>query len=250
MKKSNRLLLAFFLVALLVIAFGNASLYREYRKGHITSADDLLTQGLTTKQLGPIRHISLTATVWVNIIPSDSSYLEYPKELEGNRGNYLTHIRQSGDTLFLTGGANQVIHRAFADWYYRHSFPPVNVHVKNLRSADITNAQVYFKGAPTPVTTSIDINAKGSSVWLGEYIEPLKHQPPKEYFDSLNLRLDNTVLLLSRPAVIPRLNATLDNGAELNDRTATLGAASISASADSRVSITGINTPKTIFNVH
>ena len=254
MKKSNRLLIALFLLALLVIVFANFTLYREYRNGHITTRDQLMADNLTTAQLPPTHHVSLSGIVWANIIPSDSNYIEYTKGDQETTGNYVRQLRQSGDTLYLTGPFNMPNHRAWAEWLYRHSFAPINIHLKSTWSIDATNSHIYLQGAaepnagPPPIT--IRINAIGSSVWIGEYNELIRNGAPKEYFDSLDLRLDNTILLLNRPAVIAKLHARLDNNSELNDRITTLGAADISPGPDSRVSITGTNIPNTTINVH
>ena len=295
MKKSNRLLIALFLLALLVIVFANFTLYREYRNGHITTRDQLMADNLTTTQLPPTHHVSLTGIVWANIIPSDSNYIEYTKGDQETTGNYVRQLRQSGDTLYLTGPFNMPNHRAWAEWLYRHSFAPINIHLKSTWSIDATNSHIYLQGAAEPNAhesnaskpntgatepntskpdtgatepntskpnanasepsagpppTTIRINAIGSSVWIGEYNELIRNGAPKEYFDSLDLRLDNTILLLNRPAVIAKLHARLDNNSELNDRITTLGAADISPGPDSRVSITGTNIPNTTINIH
>lgn len=252
MKKSNQLLIALFLLALLVIGFANLNLYSEYRKGNITSRDQLMAGSWNTTQLPSLHTVSLTGVVWANIIPSDSNYIEYTKGEKETTGNYVRQLRQSGDTIYLTGPVEMPDHRVWADWFYRHNLAPINIHLKYLRSIDVTNSQIYVAGTATPASTSsIKLTAKGSSVWIGEYDESPKKQPlPNEYFESLDLHLDNTLLLLNNPAVITSLRARLDNYSEINDRTAILGAADISPGPDSRVSITGTNIPKTAINVH
>jgi hypothetical protein len=166
-------------------------------------------------------------------------------------GNYVREIHQSGDTLYITGPFQKPNLRVEADWLYRHSFAPINIYLKDLPAIDLTNSQIYVAGTPGPTPGTIHVNAKGSSVWIGESDAPLAQRAsPKEYFDSLDLRLDNTFLLLNRPAVIRTLHARLDNYAEISDRAATIGAADISPGPDSRVSITGANLPKTTINVH
>ncbi|WP_431211084.1 hypothetical protein ACQ86N_34915 [Puia sp. P3] len=211
-----------------------------------------MAYGWTTTPLPRIHTVSLNGVVWANFIPSDSNYVEYPVVADKTTGNYVREIHQSGDTLYLTGPYGMPNRRIWADWPYRHSFAPINIHFRNLRSIDITNSQIYVEGTPGPTTPKpIRISAAGSSVWIGDYTEnPKNQESPKEYFDSLDLRLDNSLLLLNKPAVIPKLHARLDNHSELNDRIATLGAADISPGPDSRVSITGTNFPNTTINVH
>lgn len=251
MKKSNQLLIALFLLALLVIVFANLTLYSEYRKGNFTSRDQLMAGTWITSELPPLHTVSLTGVVWANFIRSDSNYVEYPVVADKTTGNYVREIHQSGDTLYISGPFGMPNHRAWADWLYRHSFAPINIHLKDLRSIDITNSQIYVVGTPAPTPGTTHIYANGSSVWIGDYNETPKNQVlPKEYFDSLDLHLDNTFLLLNKPAVIRTLHARLDNYSELSDRIATLGAADISPGPDSRVSITGTNAPKTTINVH
>lgn len=252
MKKSNQLLIALFLLALLVIGFANLNLYSEYRKGNITSRDDLMVGAWNTTQLPPLKTVSLTGVVWANFIPSDSNYVEYPIVADKTTENYVRQLHQSGDTLYITGPFEMPNHRIWADWLYRHSFAPINIHLKNLRTINVINSQIYVVGAAiTPSTGTMHINGNGSSIWIGDHDEiPNIPELPKEYFDSLDLHLDNTLLMLNRPAVITNVHAWLDNYSEINDRTATLGAADISPGPDSRVSITGANIPKTTINVH
>jgi len=251
MKKSNQLLIALFLLALLVIGFANLTLYSEYRQGHFTSRDQLMAGSWNTTQLPHLQTVSLTGVVWANFIPSDSNYVEYPIVADKTTGNYVREIHQSGDTLYISGPFGMPNHRVGADWLYRHSFAPINIYLKNLPTIDLTNSQIYVVGTTSPAPGTIHINAKGSSVWIGEFKDPLvKRESPKEYFDSLDLRLDNTFLLLNKPAVIRALHARLDNYSDISDKVATLGAADISPGPDSRVSITGTNVPKTTINVH
>jgi len=251
MKKSNQLLIALFLLALLVIGFANLNLYSEYRKGHFTSRDQLMVGTWNTAQLPPLHTVSLTGVVWANFIASDSNYVEYPMVADKTTGNYVREIHQSGDTLYITGPFGMPNRRVWADWLYRHSFAPINIHLKNLRSIDLTNSQIYVVGTARPAHGTIHINGNGSSIWIGDYDEtPKAKAMPKEYFDSLDLHLDNTSLLLNSPATITKVHAWLDNYSEINDRTATLGAADISPGPDSRVSVTGTNIPKTTINVH
>ncbi|MBS1603832.1 MAG: hypothetical protein JST42_14290 [Bacteroidetes bacterium] len=251
MKRSNQLLIALLLLALLVISFANLSLYSEYRKGHFTPRDQLMVANWNTAQLPPLHTVSLTGVVWANFIPSDSNYIEYPTVADKTTGNYVRELHRSGDTLYISGPYGMPNHRVWADWVYRHSFAPINIYLEDLRSIDITNSQIYVAGKPAPAHKTTHISANGSSIWIGEYNESQKRQPlPKEYFDSLDLRLDNTLLLLNSPAVIRTLHARLDNFSEIGDRIATLGSADISPGPDSRVSITGTNIPKTTINVH
>ena len=251
MKKSNQLLIALFLLALLVIGFANLTLYSEYRKGHFTSRDQLMASGWVTTQLPPLHTVSLNGVVWANFIHSDSNYVEYPIVADKTMGNYVREIHQSGDTLYISGPFGMPNHRVSADWLYRHSFAPINIYLKNFPSIDLTNSQIYVVGTPSPVPGTTRINAKGSAVWIGESDDPLvRRVQPKEHFDSLDLRLDDTYLLLNKPAVIRALHARLDNYSDISDRVATLGAADISPGPDSRVSITGTNVPKTTINVH
>lgn len=248
MKRSDKFILGSFILALVVIFASYLILYGQYKQGHIKTLKDKDAEQMIVYRPPSFRFISLSGTVWVNIIPSDSQFVELPPG--ENRGNTPT-LRLSGDTLFITGSNPIPLHRAYADWYYRHSFLPINIHVHQPREISITNGQLMLTGAKdSSILNSAVLKATNSTVWIGEYNEPSHREQPKEFFDSLNIQLDNTILLLNRPAVINHLHVRLDNNSELNDRSAIIGYPDISSSRESHVSLTGDNLKKTTINVH
>jgi len=263
MKKSNKLILGSIFMALVVVTVTHLILYGQYHRGHITTVKLREAEQMVVYHPSAFHYISLSGTVWVNIIPSDSPMVEMSNngnsaDLVGITAKQPFHgeskgpdLRVSGDTLYITGENTIPIHRPYADWYYRHSFLPINIYAHQPQGISITNGQLMLVGAKdSAILNSAVLTATNSTVWIGEFNEPRHGEPSKEFFDSLNIQLDNTILLLNRPAVITRLHARLDNNSELNDRSANIAFPEVSTSNDSRVSFTGANIKKTTINVH
>jgi hypothetical protein len=136
----------------------------------------------------------------------------------------------------------QAIHRPFADWYYRQNVGQVYLYASSLSYVRITNGQVLLYGrAGQRDASRMMLDAQHATVWIGEM-----DGRPKEYFDTIDLHLTNTVALLNKPAVIQGLKARLDSASEINDRQAKIESSEIRASADSRISFTAPNLSKTI----
>src|SRR5258708_6686904 len=97
MKTSNKLLIALGLGILLGIGLIQVALYSNYRQEHIVSPKDLHTERYKRYDMAAPSYLSLNGIIWVNIIPSDTFYIEFPK----TGASSLSYL-QSGDTLLIT----------------------------------------------------------------------------------------------------------------------------------------------------
>jgi len=270
MKKSTRLIWIFVCSVVLITVAANLFLYRQLLLGNVLTLKQVQASGLQRFNLPGIKNVVLNGTVWVNIIPADSDYIEIPKEEFGARmdeGSTLTNalevrggikpvLRQESDTLYVQGSFRQPLHRPYADWFYRQSVGQINLYSSSLRSIKIVNGQMLIKGGPAPVSgKSFSLEAVNATVWFAEQdaqdIGNVKrYELPDEFFDSVDIRCANTVMLLNSTAVMRKLSARLDSASELIDRKARIGQPHVNASADSRVSLTGQNLIKTTIEIH
>ncbi|HEY6899375.1 MAG TPA: hypothetical protein VI233_01985 [Puia sp.] len=262
MKKSSRLIGGAVLALLLLVLMVNTLLYYRLREGKVSSMQQLKASGRAVFKTGTLHHLTLSGTLWVNVIPSDSDYIVLPREEAGMRvsevgvfGRTETTVagktplfRVEGDTLFVNGGNEAALHRPYADWYYRQGLGQISVYVSSLEHVLVVNGQVLLKGAARLDSgRCMSVDAVGSTVWLAEMdgrpeAKSMQKPFPSEFFDSVSLHLVNSVLLLNKPAKVGALYARLDSSSELNDRGAALARpAKVNSSIESRVSFTGEN---------
>ncbi|HEY1167225.1 MAG TPA: hypothetical protein VGE90_18755 [Chitinophaga sp.] len=270
MKKSTRLVWTLIFTVVLLTVAVNLFLYRQLLLGNVVTLKQVQATRLLRFDLSGINNVVLNGTVWVNIIPADSDVIEIPKEEFGARmdqrsmllnameirGGKTPVLRQEGDTLYVQGSVRQPLHRPYADWFYRQSVGQINLYTSALRSIRIVNGQILINGGPAPVSgKSFSLDAVNATVWLAERDgqdtrDVKRDELPDEFFDSVNIRCVNTVMLLNRYAVVRNLSARLDSASELIDRDARIGQPCINSSADSRVSLTGKNLIKTTIEIH
>jgi hypothetical protein len=264
MKTSNKLLIALGLGILLGIGLIQAALYSNYRQGHIVSPNDMHAEKYARYDMAPPSCLSINGVMWVNVIPSDTFYVEFPKEnrptVEGkkvstiprfaNEANSLSW-RQSGDTLLITGNNNVAIHRPFADWFYRTNQAQVNVYCRGLKEIFLSNGQLYLHGTGSQTNLpSAKIHIDSSTLWIGDYKEHDSEPAATEFFDSLDIRSLNSVFLINRSASIQKLQVQMDDRSELNDRQAQIDSLLVNYSSDSRVGLTGGNLKKAQLLAH
>jgi len=260
MRTSNKWLISTVVASIFVMIGANLLLFRQLRHGKVASFQDERNARSSRLSLPPIHYLVLDGTTWVNIIPGDSNILQMADD-DGEPNSFRAVVfgpkssgisnhgpvyRLAGDTLYITGNNQQPLHRPYIDWFYRMSIHQINVYASALENIQVSNGQVLLKGRPDSLQhTSMALEARNSTIWMGEMDmqpEGTRHKKlPDEFFDSISLRLYNTVLLLNKPSIVTDLHARLDSGSEINDRSATLGRSRISASPESRISFTGNN---------
>ena len=264
MKTSNKLLIALGLGILLGIGLIQIALYSNYRQGRVVSPKELHTERYTRYDMAAPSYLSLTGILWVNIIPSDTFYVEFPKE---NRTTAIEKkisplpqfaseksslsYRQSGDTLLITGNNNISIHRPFADWIYQANQRQVNIYCHGLKEIFFSNGQLYLHGTGNRTgLPSAKIHIDSSTLWIGDYKEHDSEPAATEFFDSLDIRSLNSVFLINRSAAIHKLQVQMEDRSELIDREAQVDSLLVNYSSDSRISLTGGNLKKARLLAH
>jgi hypothetical protein len=259
-KTSDKLLAAMLIGAVGLVCCIHLALYAQFRSGHILRWRQMQKELFVPHRLPQPAVLSLTGTIWVNIYPSDSFYFELPRGGKATDDSWkigltsdltIPAYRQSGDTLFITGSNQVSIHRPFVDFSYREQLPRVNIYSRGLRDIRLLNGQLELDGSDSAAgAPSIRLTAINSTVWIAEYDEPLHTQPAPKFFDSLDLQLSNSILLLNRSANIRKARISLDGDSELNDRWSTIGRSQIAASDSSRIDLTGNNLKKATIDIH
>ena len=259
-KTSNRLLAAMIAGILALVCFIYIDLYARYRQGHIVTRRQLEHKAYTPYHPHRPAVLSLDGTVWVNLYPSDSFYIELPKAdnpaakpwLTGQTGPeeslQLPHYRESGDTLLITGSFTDPLHRPFSDPNYRNFLPQVNIYVRDLKDIRLLNGQMVIYGSDSAAgAPAIRLTAINSTVWVANLNASTSR---KAFFDSLDLRLSNTILLINPTAIVRTANLSLDDNSELNDRWSTIGRIRIAGSDSSHFGFTGNNLKHATIDIH
>jgi hypothetical protein len=267
MKTSDKLLLTFLLVFLAIFGAVNLALYAEYKHGDILTARDLHEEAFVKYRMPAPKYLSLSGTLWVNIIPSDSFYVEFQKkEMNLEEGFFVKKkqavvktqsYRLQGDTLLIDGNNDVTIHRPFSDFRYRMDLSEINIYCRGLREIRVNNGQVLLRGGRAGegageggLSATTRLVAENSTLWIGEYKDPPEPGTPAERFDSLDIESRNSIVLLNSHSVIRSLHMRLDDSSELNDQHASVGIPEIDYSHNSRVNLTGVNLKKAQLSIH
>lgn len=259
-KTSNRLLAAMVAGVVALVCFIYLDLYARYRQGHIVTRRQLERKAYTPYHPHRPAVLSLDGTVWVNLYPSDSFYIELPKAdnpagkpwLTGQTGPeetlQLPQYRESGDTLLITGSFTDPLHRPFSDPSYRNFLPQVNIYGRDLKDIRLLDGQMVIYGSDSAAgAPAIHLTAINSTVWVANLNESTHY---KAYFDSLDLRLSNTILLLNPSAIIRTASIRLDSNSELNDRWSTVGRLTIDGHDSSHIGLAGNNLKHATIDIH
>lgn len=260
MKTSNKWLLGFVLTTILFAGTIYKILYGEYNKGHFVTRKQIHDEQFVNQPIRAPRVIVLDGATWVNLLPADQFALELPRinkdadaglfteaptvRLKVNNNNAAINWRQNGDTLFIKGNFDHVLHRPWSNYYYRLGLPQVNILGPAVDEIVVNNTQLYLQGAPAPSDKhSARLNIRNSTLWLGMQYENGTH--PNEYFDSVYIQSDNSITVVNTAAKLGYLNMTLTDSSQMHETFAGLGSAVIRSSPDSRVNLTGENLKKT-----
>jgi len=249
--------------ALVLVCCIHLALYAQYRHGHIFTWRQLQEKNLVQYRPRRAAILCLNGTIWVNFYPSDSFYIELPKQdgpadkpwMKGQTGPEeslpIPQYKESADTLVITGGFDAPLHRPYSDPSYRNHLPQVNVYSPGFREIRLLNGQLVLGGSRSasgaPV---IRLTAVNSTVWVADYDEPDPIPQRKEFFDSLDLHLSNTFLLLNRSASIRSAGIHLDGSSEINDRWSTIGQIGITGSDSSHIDLAGNNLKRATIDIH
>jgi hypothetical protein len=262
MKTSNKWILGFLLTTVLSAGVIYKILYSEYDKGHFVTTRQIHDELFVNQPIRAPRVIAFDGTIWVNLIPAGQFALELPRNnkdadaglfqagpaIMKKIGNGPTPAaitwRQNGDTLFVKGNFDHFLHRPWSNYYYRAGLPQVNLLGPAVDEILANNAQLYLQGSPAPGDKrSARLTIRNSTLWLGMQYESGSH--PSEYFDSVDIRSNNSVTIINTPADIRHFNMTLTDSSGVHDQYAALGASFIQSSPDSRVDLTAGNLKKT-----
>jgi len=231
MKKSNKILLTYFLFAFLAITVVHVTLYAKYKRGEFVSFDKVREERMEEISLPNIKYVSVTGQQRCNILPATEPKMKMVK-MPGSRIKYTI----VNDTLIITG--DSVITKLDMD-DGRRGYQTVNLYLPGTPVISAVYSDVYLIGAKnTTSAQSYVINLESRSfLYAGDwnYKESFFHGiqvtaqssnirvDEAAKIDSLNLRSFNSTTE-NKSAYIKQLQLQLDKnstillqGGNLND---------------------------------
>jgi hypothetical protein len=258
MKTSNKLLLAFVLGTFLASIAIHGVLYGRYRKGQLVGERRLHAETFTHYDLPRPRVLVLDGDIWVNLVPGEGFSLELSRKNEDPDAGMFAITptvklkgvqaarpavvyEQRGDTLFVRGNVRVTVHRPYSDYAYRRQLPQVNIIGSVPGEIVVNNGQLYLQGGPSAATSrSARVQVRDATLWIGmQYESNVRGQP--EFFDSLDIRSDNSILVLNHSATIDHLQADLTDSSVITDQYSTLTHSVIRSDPGSRMNLPGEN---------
>ncbi|GGA94060.1 hypothetical protein [Puia dinghuensis] len=254
MKTSNKLILGFILGFFGLAIAVHLVLYSEYRKGHFVTAQQMHEEDYIKQPIPASRVIFIDGAIWVNLAPAREFALDLPRKNEDPDAHMFIKNaaspqaitwRQQGDTLFITGNITASVHRPFSDGHYRANLPQVTVYGPAFDDVVLNHGQVYLQGAgDSTMGLSARLLVLNSTVWVGMQYE-LYRPAPREYFDSINIRSFNSIVVLNAHSTVENPLIHLHDHSELKDQSARLTHPTIYCTPESHVDLSGDNLKKT-----
>jgi|RhiMetdeSRZDD1v2_1073273.scaffolds.fasta_scaffold02711_6 hypothetical protein len=156
MKKSNKILLTYFLFALLAVTAVHVTLYAKYKRGEYVSFDKVREQRMDEIALPVVKYVWLTGLQRCTILPATSTKMKVVK-LPGSRMKYNV----VNDTLFITGDSvltNQNMNEG------RRGYQAVNLYLPGTMTINTLFTDLFLNGAPDSTSAqSYVINLYGKS---------------------------------------------------------------------------------------
>lgn len=206
MKTSNKILLTFFLTALLIITAVYATIYTKYKRGEYIAFDKLWEGKYEDHNLPPVKYVSVTGVGLCSIHIGTAPKIR----LENGRANNIVY-KIVNDTLVVQGDSllsKQDYERG------ERSGRKVTLFITGKEVVNAYGSNLSLKGTPEAASApSLTANLYiYSELATGEYGNA------KRFCDSLRVTADNSVVRLRGGSVINNLNIQSTNSAIINEK--------------------------------
>jgi len=207
MKTSNKILLIFFVAALLMMTAIHLTLYAKYKRGEVSSFQDIREGRFEEHPLPAIKYVSVTGLRRCNILPSTESKIRIFRMKESRLKYTILN-----DTLFITGDSTYTMQD------FEHGYAvnrTVNLYLPGVERVDAFYTGLSLSGGTdsmTAVSCSVNLS-KRSDLNVGEWGKP-------NFFNHLQVKADGSSASLADKTIINELNlqadkSQIDNRAEI-----------------------------------
>jgi len=263
MKTSDKLLLAFFGLCLVILVGIQLSLYEKYKRGEINVSEVLLNEEFTKYNLpsaSPL-FISVRGFQNVNIIPSNSLYFRLEKNISENAG-----YQMSNDTVYVDGyriegtnyhpetGSSRTVRPMGDPGEFMVEVkiqPELNpqkliVYCPSNARIRIEGGEIFLHGSLQPGKFNISMEINNCHLELGNDYSSGDEYSNRFYHDIV-IHSFNSGVAMNSKSVINSFNSSMDDQSILDDHDASVDSLGIDCTNQSRLHLTGKNIRKVRF---
>jgi hypothetical protein len=263
MKTSDKLLVFFFGLILVILVSIQFSLYGKYKKGEFSSNEVLLDEEFAKYNLNSATPLFISITGFQNahLIPSDSFYFRLEKSSNGR-----ADFRLIKDSLYLEGesskGTNdgheaistQIVSPMAGAGAYQMEvkiqpelnpqklivYCPSNVRIR------IAGGEIFLHGSLQPGKFNISIEINNCHLELGnDYSSGDEYS--NRFYNDIAIHSFNSGVAMNSKSVISSYNSSMDDRSILIDNNARIDSLGIDCTNHSRLELTGRNIRKIRF---
>lgn len=204
MKTSNKILLIYFLFALLGITAVHVTLYAKYNRGEYVSFDKIREERMEEIALPNIKYVSVTGLQRCNILPATSPKMKR-YIMPGSRMKYSI----VNDTLIITGDS-VLTKQELVDG--RRGYQTMNLYLPGTPAINAVYTELFINGAPdTTSAQSYVVNLSNQSI-LNTGDMDFK----KVFFKGLQVNASNSFVTFYYGTVINELSLQTTNAKVTN----------------------------------
>lgn len=224
MKTSNKILLLFFVAAIFMITAVHLTLYAKYKKGEVSSFEEMREGRFEDHPLPAVKYVSVTGFRRCNIIPAAELKIRI-----FNKSSRLSY-KVVNDTLVITGDST------VSD--YEHQFlsrQAIHLYLPGMEQINAFHTELFLIGATDSVAApSWKINLSKSGFTTGDF------NNKNTFFNQILIKANDSYLTLNRSAVINELNIQTNNST-VNNQNAGIKHLQLSVDDNSTIVLKGKN---------
>jgi hypothetical protein len=228
MKTSNKILLIYFLMALLIMTAVHLTLYAKYKRGEIVPFERIREGRFEEHALPKVKYVSVTGFQRCNILPAAEPKIRIFKMRE-------TRLKYSivNDTLVITGDSSL----AKQDFEQSpRNFQTINLYLPGTEEINAFYTSLFLNGgADSTSAPSWSINlSNGSALTTGDF------NNKKAFFNRLQVNANTSNVTFNNESVINELNVHA-SGSLINNQKADVKHLQLQMDDNSTIMLQGKN---------
>jgi len=198
MKTSNKILLTFFVAAILMMTAVHLTLYAKYKRGDVSLFQEIKEERFEDHPLPAVKYVSVTGLMLCKIIPSAEPKIGIAK----NKGSRLKYTVVN-DTLVITGDSTATMR----DFEHDHrTYESINLYLPGVETVNaFYTGLLLHGGADSTKAVSCSVNLSNKSrLTVGTW----GNKP--DFFNQVQIKAASSNVDFSSSAVIDQLNLQAD----------------------------------------
>lgn len=208
MKTSNKIILAYFLFALLGVTAVHVTLYAKYKRGEFVPFDKVREDRMEEIALPGIKYVTVTGLQRCNILPATEPKMKMQK-MSGGRLKY-TIVK---DTLIIIGDTVLTQENMYDG---RRGYQTVHLYLPGTPTINAVYTDLFLNGAPdTTSAQSYVVNLSNQSV-----LNTGDMNFKKAFFKGLQVSDNGSIVKFNYGTVMNELNLQAENRAKITNENA------------------------------